>query len=40
MDDVPKNIGLKTKDKRAKVTYKDLKSKLKGKRLCLEYIKK
>ncbi|MFA5014163.1 MAG: hypothetical protein WC549_01290 [Actinomycetota bacterium] len=39
MDDNSKFIGFKAKAKRAKVPYQKLKSMLKGKRLCLEYIK-
>lgn len=35
----PKILGSKAKDKRSTVPYKELKSMLKGKRLCLEYLK-
>lgn len=39
MDDTSQIIGSKAEDERAKVPYQELKSRLKGKRLCLEYIK-
>ncbi len=39
MESNRKVIGSKAKDVRAKVPYKKLKSRLKGKRLCLEYVK-
>lgn len=39
MENDPKIIDSKAKDERAKVPYKELKRRLKGKRLCLNYIK-
>lgn len=39
MDDTPQIIGSKAEDDRAKSPYQEIKSRLKGKRLCLEYIK-
>ncbi|MGB2762315.1 MAG: hypothetical protein WBC21_02100 [Minisyncoccales bacterium] len=35
----PKILGSKSKDKRSRAPYKELKSRLKGKRLCLERLK-
>ena len=35
----PEILGSKSKDKRSQVSYRELKSRLKGRRLCLEYLK-
>jgi len=39
MESDPRIIGSKTQDKRAKVSYKELKSRVRGERLCLDFLK-